>query len=217
MDDYQLGLWVAEQAQATGVSIREYCEVIRIDEQGNLEFITKTKAGRGERQFDRIINVTGPWSESVLQDSGIISKYKLDLVRGSHILFKDPLKQGYFLEVPNERRIFFVLPYQGKTLVGTTEIRQNLDDPIQITEKEKRYLLNVYNHYFQKKKGFNDIFSSFAGLRPLIKSTANPDKITREYAMENQGKVLTIFGGKWTTARALANKIVKEVTATSSR
>ncbi len=213
MDDYQLGLWVAEQAQATGVSLREHCEVIHIDEQGKLEYITKNKAGGGTRQFDRIINVTGPWSESILQNSGIHSKYQLDLVRGSHILFEEPLKQGYFLEVPNERRIFFALPYQGKTLIGTTEIRQAIDDPIEITEEEKYYLLDVFNHYFRSKKRFNDIAGSFAGLRPLIKSTASPEKTTREYALENRGRVLTIFGGKWTTSRALANKVVKEITA----
>lgn len=55
----------------------------------------------------------------------------------------------------------------------------------------------------------NDVTNAYAGVRPLIHSNKNPGKATREYAIERKGRILNIFGGKWTTARALANKVTK--------
>jgi glycerol-3-phosphate dehydrogenase len=142
MDDYRLGLWVAEQARRVGVQIQEHQRVNRLYLDGRLETAIDM------RQYDAIINVAGPWAESLLQKSGITSRYQLDLVRGSHILFNEPIQRGYLLQVPNEPRIFFVLPYQGKTLVGTTEVRQSLEQPIQCSEAEADYLVQAYNAYF---------------------------------------------------------------------
>lgn len=116
-------------------------------------------------------------------------------------------KRGYFLEIPNERRIFFVLPYQGKALIGTTEQRQSLNDNIKPSEQEIDYLINAYNHYFKTPINKQNIVKSFAGLRPLIKSADNPNKATREYAIQQKQNLITVFGGKWTTARQLGLKV----------
>ena len=117
-------------------------------------------------------------------------------------------QHGYFLEIPNERRIFFVLPYQGKTLIGTTEQRQRLNDDITPSEQEIDYLINAYNHYFKMPISKKNIVQSFAGLRPVIKSADNLKKATREYAIQQNKKLITVFGGKWTTARQLGKEIL---------
>ena len=111
------------------------------------------------------------------------------------------------LEIPNERRIFFVLPYQGKTLIGTTEQRQTLNDDIKPIEQEIDYLINAYNDYFKTPISKQNIVQSFAGRRPSIKSADNPNKATREYAIQKNEKLITVFGGKWTTARQLGIKM----------
>lgn len=206
MDDYHLGIWALEQAKQQGVVIREHREVTKIDTQGNL-----TLADGSIQTFDKIVNVAGPWAEQLLKQSNIKPEYTLDLVRGSHILIDQVIQNGYFLEVPNERRIFFVLPYQGKTLIGTTEERQTLNDDIKPSEQEIDYLINAYNHYFKAPINKQNIVQSFAGLRPLIKSAYNPNKATREYAIQQNQNLITIFGGKWTTARQLAIKISREI------
>ena len=131
------------------------------------------------------------------------------MIRGTHIYFNEPLKSGYILEVPNENRIIFALPYKGKALVGTTEVRQSINEPIEPTKKEIIYLTNTWNHYFKQQKIINDVTDAYAGVRPLIHSTSDPGKATREYAIEKKGRILNIFGGKWTTARALADKVTK--------
>jgi glycerol-3-phosphate dehydrogenase len=202
MDDYQLGLWVAERAKELGVTIFEEHPVHKITIEGQLELENATS-----KQYDQIVNVTGPWSKSLLDSSRLDSPYELDLVKGSHLVLKKPCAQAYLLEVPGENRIFFVLPWKGHTLLGTTEVRQSLDDTIACSEEEKVYLIKAYRHYFPDE--VPEIIEEFSGLRPLIHSADDPGKATREYALHQQGKVLTVFGGKWTTALALAGKVAK--------
>jgi glycerol-3-phosphate dehydrogenase len=111
----------------------------------------------------------------------------------------------YLFEVPGERRIFFVLPWKGGTLLGTTEERQALEEPITCSDAERAYLLAAYQHYFPNQ--CPAVSGSFAGLRPLIRSTADPNRMTREYEVHRDGQVLSVLGGKWTTALSLARRI----------
>lgn len=204
MDDRVLGIWVAEQARHMGVKIIENAEVSTITPEG---LITTAK---GEIHcHDRLINVAGPWAQHLLQLSGLESPYQLDLVRGSHLILEQPCTQAYLLEVPDDRRIFFVLPWQGNTLVGTTEVRQVLEEKIECSQEEKSYLLSAFVHYYPNTQP--KIIGSFAGLRPLLHSSKDPSKATREYAIHRTDKLVTVLGGKWTTSMALADKVVQAI------
>ncbi|MCA1931358.1 MAG: FAD-dependent oxidoreductase, partial [Pararheinheimera sp.] len=135
----------------------------------------------------------------------------LDLVRGSHLLVPAISRYGHMLEVPGERRIVFVLPYQGKTLIGTTEVRQNLTEAIECSDAEQSYLLALYNRYFDNELSVADVLSKFAGVRPLLGGSDSASTASREYALNWQQHLLTVSGGKWTTARALARTVVEHV------
>jgi glycerol-3-phosphate dehydrogenase len=76
-----------------------------------------------------------------------------------------------------------------------------------VSEAEINYLLDAYNHYFQRKANKDAVIDKFSGVRPLIKSASNPSQATREYVIEKRNHLITVFGGKWTTARALARKV----------
>jgi len=156
---------------------------------------------------DRVINVGEPWSVTLLENSGIPSPYRLDPVRGSHLVLERKCPQAYLLEVPDERRIFFVLPWKGKTLVGTTEVRQHADAPVECSASERDYLVEAYNHYTTAPLDVGSVNSDFSGLRPLLYSASDPNKATREYALERNGQLLNVFWGKWTTSLALARKV----------
>lgn len=200
MDDQALGLWVAEQAKQAGVNIAEHTEVTSLTQDGQI-----TTANGATHAHDWLINVAGPWAQRLLQTSALDSPYQLDLVRGSHLILEAPCQKAYLLEAPNDRRIFFVLPWRGNTLVGTTEVRQTLNEPIACSPKEQSYLLNAWSHYFSDHQP--NVIDSFAGLRPLLRSAQDPSKATREYAIHRTGKLVTVLGGKWTTAIALADKV----------
>jgi glycerol-3-phosphate dehydrogenase len=209
MNDYALGIWAAEQARRAGVRIYENTCVDRVSTNG-------TVVANGEPcTYEAVVNAGGPWASQLLQQSGTTSRYDLDLVRGSHLIFDRPCERAFVLEVPGERRIGFVLPYEGKMLLGTTEVRQALDDPIECSASESAYLLNLYNHYFTPTLSESDVYASFAGVRPLVRSHHDPTRATREYAIERNGRLITVFGGKWTTSRALGLQVVKAITGKS--
>lgn len=204
MDDYALGMWVADQAKQAGVEIADCTEVKTITKDGQVN----TTSGEFHKH-DRLINIAGPWSQWLMHQSRIETPYQLDLVRGSHLILQHPCLQAYLLESPDDRRIFFVLPWKGHTLVGTTEVRQELDAPIVCSEQEQSYLLAAYSHYFPNEKP--QVIDTFAGLRPLLRSAQDPNKATREYAIHRKDKLITVFGGKWTTALALADKVAHAI------
>lgn len=208
MDDSGLGNWAAEQACKAGVTLLPHTPVASLSAHGRI----MTENGQATN-FDRVVNAAGPWAERLLLDSGLSSRFSIDPVRGSHLLIDRPLRQGVLLEVPNSERIFFVLPYLGKTLIGTTEVRQDLDDPIVCSVQERHDLIGYHNAYFDDKLADGDVLSSFAGVRPLLRSHADPSRSTREYHVERTERLITIFGGKWTTARALGEKVARVVLA----
>ena len=206
MDDYQLGLWVAEQCRGQGVVIHEHTKVAAVTPSGRVAL-----ENGGVCQFDRVVNVAGPSAEQLLASSGLSSPVNLDLIRGSHLVINRPCTQAYLLEVPSSRRIFFVLPWKGHMLIGTTEIRQALTASILCSDEEKKYLLAAYNEWMDDAIGVEDILESFAGLRPLLSSSNDPARVSREYVVHRNQCLVSVFGGKWTTSMALAEKVKNEV------
>jgi glycerol-3-phosphate dehydrogenase len=206
MDDCQLGLWAADQVkQYENFELLENTSIDKINIYGEISY-------KGHKdKFDKVINIAGPWAHQLLKDNMIESDYELDLVRGSHIIIQKELDHGYFLEVPNERRIFFVLPYKGQTLIGTTEIRQAIIDKIEPTQSEIVYLIKAYNYYFKDQIKERDVVKSFSGLRPLVKSVNDINKVTRECGIQINKNLISVFGGKWTVSRALAKKVASVV------
>jgi glycerol-3-phosphate dehydrogenase len=203
MDDHALGLWVAEQARSRGVTILEGTQVNAVTGTGEVTVNGVTLS------YDRIINAAGPWAVELLRQSGLHSPFHLEAVRGSHLMLANPCAQPYLLEVPGERRIFFVLPWKGATLIGTTEVRQSLDGPIACSDAERSYLLAVYRHYFPAQHPV--VTEGFAGLRPLIHSSDDPNRMTREYAIHREGQLVSILGGKWTTSDSLARFVARSL------
>ncbi|OSI09379.1 glycerol-3-phosphate dehydrogenase/oxidase [Neisseria zoodegmatis] len=196
MDDFALGQWVVGQCRDLGVEVVEHRKIETFD----------SLAG-----FDRIVNATGPWAMELRAQQGGSPAYTIDWVRGSHIFTDRECTQALMLPIPQEKRIFFVLPYQGKTLIGTTEVRQHHPEAERPSEEETDYLLAAYNAYHSEKLTTQDISGSFSGVRPLLKSAANPSDATREWAFERVGNVLHIYGGKWTTAQIQGEAALEEL------
>jgi glycerol-3-phosphate dehydrogenase len=211
MDDRALGLWAAEMARRSGANINTYTPVDALSTTGAVDLHGRTF------DYDIVINAAGPWAEALLHQSGIASAHRLDLVRGSHLLLNRPASHGLLVESPQEERFCFILPYKGRTLLGTTEVRQRLEEAIECTPQEQSYLLNIYNRYIRVPARENEIAGKFAGVRPLIRSSANQSRATREYAIEVHGHLLTIFGGKWTTAHALGEKVASKAESLARR
>lgn len=205
MDDAALGLWAATRAREAGVDFHLHAEVERVTNDGEV-------GARDFRdRFDCVVNVAGPWAARLLEQSDLRSHYALDLVRGSHLVVDRPCPRGLLAEIPGGKRIAFVLPWKGRTLVGTTEVRQGLDEPCACSDDECAYLMRFHDLVMARPLERGEILERFAGVRPLIRSAADPSRASREYAIERHGRLLTVFGGKWTTARALGERVADEV------
>jgi glycerol-3-phosphate dehydrogenase len=211
VDDYALARTVVASAKSEGAAIREETRVVSLRRAGN-EWIVITASGEEER-FDFIINAAGPWMNALLAENRIRSRYRLSLVRGSHLILKRRVGGvGMLLQSLSDRRVFFVLPWKETTLVGTTEVRHRTSlENVHATSEEIDYLIARFNRYLREPIGSNDVASTFAGVRPLVGRASNPSAIGRDYRLERRGNLLNIFGGKMTTFRSMAEKVAMRV------
>lgn len=208
MDECRLGNWVKNKCLKRGVKIFEDEKVVSLTCAGT---ITTDKR---KYKFDRIINATGPWASKLLTDSKICSKFDLKLVAGSHILVEKKINNSYLLPNYDDNRVVFVIDYLGKTLIGTTEVEVKPEEinELAISSEEIEYLLKVHNTYMIDKLTYDDISSSFTGVRPLIKSKEKQlNNISREYQIEVKENLINVFGGKWTSAVSLSQKVKEKV------
>jgi glycerol-3-phosphate dehydrogenase len=211
MDEAKLGAWVAEQAEKFGVKIYEKTKVDRFSAAGEIG-----TSKFGVERYDFVVNAAGPWAAQLNEINSVKTDHYLRLIRGSHLLL-DRKVSGFFLfQELSDNRIVFVLPYLGKTLVGTTEVPQSIDDDLKCTDQERSYLLDVFNKNFSQRVSEQNIVGEFSGLRPIVASKSQHKKgyfsfASREAKLEVTDKLLTVYGGKWTSAPSLANKVVKRL------
>ena len=207
VDDFALVRRVIASAAAEGATIREETRVEALRRDGD-GWRVRTNHG-DEPRFDLVVNAAGPWMNELLRANGIGAAYRLSLVRGSHIVLKHRVSEaGLLLQSTVDRRVFFVLPWKGTTLVGTTEVLQKeAPDRVHATDEEIDYLIARFNRYFREPIGRDDIASAFAGVRPLVGRARNPSAIGRDFRVVRDGNVINVFGGKMTTFMALARKV----------
>jgi len=144
------------------------------------------------------------------------------LVKGSHIVVPRIHDKGHaYILQHSDKRVVFVIPFEEKfSLIGTTDLSvERLDDAAAISPEETRYLVQAVNRFLAKPIHEGDVVWSYAGVRPLYDDgSANPSEITRDYVLkvaDEGGKLplLSIFGGKITTYRRLAEHALRELQA----
>ena len=217
VDDARLVLLNALDAAERGADIRTRTRCNSARRKNGLWNITSEDVTTGvQSQVTArcIINAAGPWVNNVINTcSAVSSKRKVRLVKGSHIVVNKFWEGEQAYLVQNfDKRVIFINPYeQGKALIGTTDIPfdGNADD-VCIDQSEIDYLLTAVNRYFEKPLTHDDVLHSFSGVRPLYDDNSdNPSAVTRDYlfdvdADDNSAPLLSVFGGKITTFRKLA-------------
>ena len=147
-----------------------------------------------------------------------VRSLEIDLIQGTHIILEGSISQGiYYMEAPEDKRAVFVMPWQGKVMVGTTEsfFHGNPAKVIPLA-KEKAYLLQTLGFYFPRYRHMThqDIVESFAGLRVLPKLDGSAFSRSRDTIFHtdqaDDPRLVTIYGGKLTAYRATAEKLMDE-------
>ena len=163
-----------------------------------------------------IVNAAGPWVAELLPLLGVRSSARVRLVKGSHIVVPC-LYEGdhaYTLEQP-DRRIVFAIPWASATIVGTTDVAVERPEDVGIAADETAYLCAAANRFFRRQTAPDAVIASWSGVRPLHDDgSGNPSSITRDYVLEldrEGAPLLSVFGGKITTARALAEEALGKI------
>jgi glycerol-3-phosphate dehydrogenase len=222
VEDARLVVLNAVDAAARGAVISTRTEVLDLEttktgysavirQNGN----TKTVTAKA------IVNSAGPWVDDIL---GRLKKGRNDaglrLVKGSHIVTKKLFKGDHSYIFQNaDNRIIFAIPYEGDyTLIGTTDVPfDHAPGPVKISPEEIDYLCNAANEYFLSDISPADVQWSYSGVRPLYDDKSeDASAVTRDYVLDieefTQGApFLSIYGGKITTSRKLAEHALQKL------
>jgi glycerol-3-phosphate dehydrogenase len=212
VDDSRLTVLNALDAARHGAEIRTRTELLGARRSGDCWHAQL--ADGSEIKASAIANAAGPWVTDLLARSGRNSRYGIRLVKGSHIVTRslDVGDHAYFLQLPDGRIIFIAPWHGGTTMIGTTDVPVDSPEAAVIDNAEIAYLCDAVNLYFETQIGPADVVSTWSGVRPLYNDGASAaQEVTRDYVLELDDAgppMLSVFGGKITTARHLAEEAI---------
>ncbi len=161
-----------------------------------------------------LVNAGGPWIEEVRKKiAPEPAGFDVDLVAGAHVEIEGTFERGiYYTEAPSDHRAVFVMPWKGRTLVGTTETPYRGDPAaVRPLPAEIEYLRETFSRYFPGRDG--NVVAAWAGLRVLPRSAESPFVRPRDTTLvcddERAPRTVAIYGGKLTGYRATAEKVMQ--------
>ncbi|MDR0805303.1 MAG: glycerol-3-phosphate dehydrogenase [Enterobacteriaceae bacterium] len=224
VDDARLVVLNAQEVVKRGGEVRTRTKVTRAWRENGIWVVEAKDEISGEVLIWRskgLVNATGPWVKQFYDDSlHLKSPRGIRLIKGSHIVVPQVHNQPQAYILQNEdHRIVFVIPWLNEfSIIGTTDVEYHGDPrDVQIDDNEVNYLLNVYNSHFKKQLSQDDIVWRYSGVRPLCDDESDsPQAVTRDYTLEvadDAGKtpLLSVFGGKLTTYRKLAEHAMEKL------
>jgi glycerol-3-phosphate dehydrogenase len=221
VDDSRLVVLNALDAAEHGAVIRTRTRCTRVERREDWELVLNSRGRRDVATARALVNAAGPWIGEVADN--VIRKPLLApvrLIKGSHIVVRRRFEHacGYLLQAA-DGRVVFALPFaEDFTLIGTTDenfvgdLKSPAPDPDEIT-----YLCDAVNQYFRDQVTPDELVWSFSGVRALYDDGADkPEDVTRDYELvldEKLGEapLLTIYGGKITTHRKLAEAAMEKI------
>jgi glycerol-3-phosphate dehydrogenase len=218
VDDARLVVLNALDAKERGATILTRTKLVGAECIGGVWEAQLQDAGGGIRtvRARAIANAAGPWVGEVLHGAlGRGAHHSVRLVKGSHIVTRRLFEHdhAYIFQNP-DKRIIFAIPYEREfTLIGTTDLEYSGNPAtVAIERDETEYLCESINRYFRRKISPADVCWTYSGVRPLLddEHADNASAVTRDYRLELETQagapVLSVFGGKITTFRKLAEE-----------
>ncbi|TMH69281.1 MAG: glycerol-3-phosphate dehydrogenase [Betaproteobacteria bacterium] len=225
VDDARLVIINAVDAQALGARVRVRTRLVRARRvEGVWRATLQTDDGKSEEVVARaLVNAGGPWVKDVL-NSVTTEPMQANVrhVKGSHIVVPQVHAEAHAYILQNaDNRIVFVIPYEERySLIGTTDVPVDEYQHPGIADDEIDYLLDLVNGYLERRLGRADIVWTYSGVRPLFDDgSQDPSAVTRDYVLKidaeygppGRAPVLSIFGGKITTYRKLAEQALADL------
>jgi len=219
-DDARMNIALALTAERAGAAIVNYTQVVGFVKEGGSIGGVQVRDTIGDAAFEIharvVINATGPFTDVIRQLDDPAAQPVLQTSSGVHIVVSGelcPPDTGMFIPKTDDGRVLFLLPWMGKTLIGTTdEPAEPVDHPI-AGEADLAYLIKHVSRYLERPLTRGDVLAAWSGLRPLFagkhaagRGTA---KLVRDHVIfESPSGLVTVTGGKWTTYRQMASDAV---------
>jgi len=222
VDDARLVVLTLSSARAHGATVLTRTRCTGARREGDIWRVALRDQASGtesEVHARILVNAAGPWVKNLLdRELNIDSPGQVRLVKGSHIVVPriHDKRYAYILQNP-DRRVVFLIPYEREfTLIGTTDVQvSDKDLPAAIAPDEIAYLCAAASRYSARAVTSEQVVWSYSGVRPLYDDgKADPSAITRDYVLLLDAKgppLLSIFGGKITTYRKLAEQVMEKL------
>lgn len=221
MDDARLCLANALEAREGGAAVRNYTRVTGLVKNGDGRLVgVRIRDGisgeEGTISGSVVVNAAGPWVDEVGGMESHDAHPKLRKTRGSHLILPS-LTHGHALVIRSSKdeRVLFVIPWEGMSLVGTTDIDFDGDPGnVHCPPADFDYLMNEVRRCFPKRTlAPGQVIATFAGVRPLIQSgQAKASEVSREEKIEESPSgLISITGGKFTTYRKISETVVNRI------
>lgn len=224
-DDSRLVMRVLHEAIADGATVLNYVEAKSIiKENGKVTGAELENQRTGELcqiKAKVVVSATGAWADELRGE--IVDEKRIRPLRGSHVVvpsWRLPVHQALTFQHPNDGRFTFIYPWEGTTVVGTTDLdhSEDLDLEAGITQEELDYILAGANAQFPNASlTADDVLTTWSGVRPIVAekgvdaSEMNPSDARRSHSVWNNQGLITVTGGKLTTFRTMALEVLDEV------
>ena len=219
-DDARLVFRTIREAQQDGALALNYVAADRLiidgDRVSGVVMRDVLSGETGEVRARAVVNATGAWADRLRKQ--VDGRKRIRPLRGSHLVFpfwRLPVAQAVTLLHPADRRPVILMPWEGATLLGTTDLDHegDLDAEASINSQEVEYLLQAVQYQFPSL-GINrgDILATYSGVRPVIGTGAlNPSSEKRDHSIWVEHGLISVSGGKLTTFRLIALDVLSRV------
>lgn len=219
MDDQGLCVANVKSAEHQGAQVADYVKVEGfLRENGKTIGVKALDLRHPEHPFfkiraKKVVVATGPWTNGLLRQDNRDAPLRVRTTKGVHFVYDDVFcEHAILLPIKTDGRVFFVIPWHGKTLVGTTDTDYSGDpDKVVVETEDLDYLIEELRRFFPDVSwDAAKITSSFAGLRPLVSEQGPASKISRKHRIETSfSGVVYVMGGKYTTYRKIAEDTLR--------
>ena len=217
-DDARLVMRVIQEAQQEGALALNYVVAEQVITKGQqicgVAVRDMLSGSTAEVHAKAVVNATGAWADRLRRQAG--GGQDIRPLRGSHLVFpfwRLPIAQAIGLRHPKDGRAVFLLPWEGVTVVGTTDLdhKEDLNTEAHITLKEVDYLLEIVRYQFPALQvDHGDIIATWSGVRPVLGAgLLDPSKERRDHRIWVERGLISVSGGKLTTFRLIALDVLR--------
>lgn len=219
MDDARLCLENVLMAAQYGAQVANYVKAVSFLKENGRVVGVKARDMLSDKRFEvrasRVICAAGPWTNELLRLDIPEAKKKVRTTKGIHIVYQGEIsKHAILIGSQSDRRIFFIIPWMGNSLIGTTDTDYVAKpDEVKVEPEDIDYLMRESKRVFPALDfSPSKILTTFAGLRPLVRKGGSASKVSRKHLFySSKSGVIFVVGGKYTTYRKVAEDCMNRI------